>query len=107
MYPDYYPPANATVFLPDIRAPDVDSDRTLPEVPFHHLAHCINSIRESLMCSVDITPNILYFDERVNKTVPAFDVFHECGDFNAIREWGLSHHLAGGFDASVHVSASP
>lgn len=104
LYPDRYPSMNSTVFLADLRVTqDINSDDPLPKVPFDHVTHCINSIRESLMCSADITPNAWYWDERVQMSVPAFDVVHECRDFGALKEWALERQLEGDFDTTVHV----
>lgn len=113
LHPDHYSSANTSQILPDIRIPpDANADAhkpgpgPLPQIPFNHIAHCINSIRESLMCSADITPVVWHWDERVHKAFPAFDVVHECRDYEGIKAWTLGHHLEGGFDASVHADES-
>lgn len=95
---------NSSLFLSDLRIPqDINSDTPPPKVPFDHVAHCVNSIRESLMCSADITPNVWYWDERVQRTMPAFDVVHECRDVGVLKEWALERQLDGEFDSTVHV----
>lgn len=100
LYPDRYGAMNSTVFLVDLRA---HSEEPLSKVPFDHVAHCINSIRESLMCSADITPNVWYWDERVQRSIPSFDVVHECRDFGALKEWALERQLDEKFDTTTHV----
>lgn len=97
---------NSTQFLADLRGPDTNSDEPLPEIAFDHIDHCINAIRESLMCSADITPNVFLWDDRVERVVPAFDVVHECKDFESVKEWAVEHHFAGKFNNSIHVIES-
>lgn len=104
LHPDHYPEMNSTRFLADIRiSQDVDTQGPLPAIPFDHIAHCINSIRESLMCSADITPNIWYWDSRVQRAEPAFDVVHECRDFDSVRRWAFDRKLVIDFNNSIHV----
>ncbi|EIM79520.1 uncharacterized protein STEHIDRAFT_163559 [Stereum hirsutum FP-91666 SS1] len=104
LYPDRYGAMNSTLFLVDLRAPqEMNFEEPLAKVPFDHVAHCINSIRESLICSADITPNVWYWDERVQRSIPSFDVVHECRDFGALKEWALERQLDGEFDTTVHI----
>lgn len=99
---------NASKNVPDTRiSTNLDSQEPLPTVPVNHVAHCINSIRESLMCSPDITPIVYYWDERVQQSRPIFDTPHECKNFEGIREWALEHQVLDGFDVSIHAVNPP
>ncbi|KAG5637898.1 hypothetical protein H0H81_002783 [Sphagnurus paluster] len=73
LYPDYYKTDNAT---------ETPRQREI------HLSHCVNSIRQSLMCSADIST--IVFKEPAGKN-PQFDILHSCRKFDKIKEWGMRH----------------
>ncbi|PKY07907.1 hypothetical protein P168DRAFT_286080 [Aspergillus campestris IBT 28561] len=52
-----------------------------------HLDHCVDSIRQSLMCSSDISTVVWAWDESRQMTLPLANVTHTCRDFEAIRQW--------------------
>ncbi|KAE9403033.1 hypothetical protein BT96DRAFT_879063 [Gymnopus androsaceus JB14] len=68
-----------------------------------HMDHCIDTIRQSLMCSGDVTPLVWAWDEEKNKTLGRTDIVHECRDFSKIQQWAEVHHMQGTFDESVHL----
>ena len=56
-----------------------------------HQDHCIDSIRQSLMCSADISPVIWHwkkdgFKQDMNNT-------HVCRNFDKITDWAKDHML--------------
>ncbi|KAF9523981.1 hypothetical protein CPB83DRAFT_949088, partial [Crepidotus variabilis] len=67
-----------------------------------HLFHCIDSIRQSVMCSVDITPIPWQwgFEDKVAR--PVADIQHTCRNFDKVREWAKENHLKK-FDKTVYV----
>lgn len=71
LYPDYYPRHHSPAF-----------HRT-------HLEHCINYLRQSAMCSLDITPVAVEWTTRWNRRVHHFDTWHTCRDFDKVRGWML------------------
>jgi hypothetical protein len=49
--------------------------------------HCIDQIRQYIMCSGDITPiPTRYFSSRDRNYVDS-DVVHTCRDFESLRQW--------------------
>ncbi|EXJ58084.1 hypothetical protein A1O7_05508 [Cladophialophora yegresii CBS 114405] len=54
-----------------------------------HIQHCIDSIRQSLMCEADMTPiPEIHTTFRPNGGLePVFQVEHTCRDFNAMQKW--------------------
>ncbi|KAF2812836.1 uncharacterized protein BDZ99DRAFT_495991 [Mytilinidion resinicola] len=52
-----------------------------------HVEHCIDSIRQSLMCHSDISPLVWQWSEEQNAMRMHGDVVHTCRNFDAIREW--------------------
>ncbi|KIJ63431.1 hypothetical protein HYDPIDRAFT_92696 [Hydnomerulius pinastri MD-312] len=70
---------------------------------FDHMGHCIDSLRESIMCSADITPIVWAWDERQKQTSPRLDVVHVCRDYGKIQEWADTHLIRSIFDPKVHL----
>ncbi|KAG0645189.1 Oxidase ustYa [Hyphodiscus hymeniophilus] len=54
-----------------------------------HIEHCIDSIRQTLMCASDITPMPFAWYTEWQVNFPVFDTLHTCRDFDAIRDWAL------------------
>ncbi|OAL29030.1 hypothetical protein AYO22_02466 [Fonsecaea multimorphosa] len=57
-----------------------------------HIQHCIDSIRQSLMCEADMTPvPEIHTTHRPNGELePVFQVTHTCRDFKAMQKWAKS-----------------
>ncbi|CAJ2509453.1 Uu.00g144790.m01.CDS01 [Anthostomella pinea] len=77
-------------------------NRTAPKAL--HIDHCVNSIREAMMCSADITPIPFH---TVNETdlhvFPELAATHTCRDFDAIREWARPRQVeAWKMDIQLH-----
>ncbi|KAF3919606.1 hypothetical protein ABW20_dc0103818 [Dactylellina cionopaga] len=67
-----------------------------------HMDHCIDTIRQSLMCSADITPLPWRWNEERQKAVPVIEVAHKCRDFDAIHEWAMQNKVIE-FDPLLHA----
>lgn len=67
----------------------IESHRTVPA----HLDHCLDYIRESLMCSGDTTlewPSELHQEgDRITGSVDGTGVPHTCRDWEAIRNYAI------------------
>ncbi|KAF3802774.1 Cyclochlorotine biosynthesis protein O [Colletotrichum gloeosporioides] len=59
-----------------------------------HLAHCIDSIRQSIMCHSDITPLVLQWDDNLQKSRHRANLPHSCRNFDKIREWAVKRAIA-------------
>ncbi len=60
--------------------------------------HCVDSIRQSLMCSVDISTIFWHWLPELQQSAPSAQTTHTCRDFDRVREWALEHRLEGVFD---------
>jgi hypothetical protein len=49
--------------------------------------HCVDSIRQSLMCSSDISTIYWSWNEERGRTLANAQTTHVCRDFEKIREW--------------------
>jgi hypothetical protein len=77
----------------------------LPEdelMGIEHIDHCIDTIRQSLMCAVDVTPLPFVWVERDQRVKEVAAVIHTCRDFDAIKDWAQEHHIKK-FDRTKHV----
>ncbi|GAM43967.1 hypothetical protein TCE0_060r19210 [Talaromyces pinophilus] len=67
-----------------------------------HLDHCIDAMRQSFMCSADISPINWKWNETTHNARGQLTSLHTCRDFDAIKEWALEHE-AKTFDIYTHV----
>ncbi|KAJ7202038.1 hypothetical protein GGX14DRAFT_399612 [Mycena pura] len=68
-----------------------------------HLDHCIDWIRQALMCAGDTSVIVWQWDPAQNKTTFQGDVAHTCRNFEKLREWGKSHAIQSHYDTSVRI----
>ena len=66
-------------------------DRGGKRMGIDHLDHCIDALRQSTMCSVDITPNVFQYSAKVNEIRARATVVHECRDFSKVLDWAIRH----------------
>lgn len=67
-----------------------------------HISHCVDSLRQALMCSVDITPIPWMWSPLKQETVPVATIQHTCRNFETIRQWAKENHIKN-FDSKVFV----
>ena len=79
--PDYYPQ-----MAPDQHGGE---DHLLG---FRHTDHCIDAIRQSLMCSADISP-LVFRPDAMNKLRPEGRVMHTCRNFEKIWLWAWDNRI--------------
>lgn len=68
-----------------------------------HIDHCVDSIRQSLMCSADISPLVWQWKEEFQETKIRADVVHSCRDFESIRQWAVDHQMQDELDLKTHI----
>ncbi|KAL4259670.1 ustYa family protein [Pleurotus pulmonarius] len=72
------------------------ASKDLPHVSdTEHISHCIDMIRQSLMCSADISVISWYMPEASSpehtpNPLPRFDQTRMCRDFDDLRDWARS-----------------
>ncbi|TDZ31335.1 Oxidase ustYa [Colletotrichum spinosum] len=77
---------------------------TDPDDPFSlmHLEHCIDALRQAVMCSADVTPHPWVWKDGQNREVA--DVMHSCRNFDAIRDWARPRDVfERGWNKSIRV----
>jgi len=68
-----------------------------------HLSHCLDGIRQSLMCSADISLVVWQWIESQETASPRMDVIHSCRNYDKIADWAKAHKWQREFDLTVHV----
>ncbi|KAH8901283.1 hypothetical protein GQ53DRAFT_607631, partial [Thozetella sp. PMI_491] len=58
-----------------------------------HIEHCIDTIRQSIMCHSDITPLVYQWDETQKRMRIHGNVVHSCRDFDSIRDWSRERSI--------------
>lgn len=67
-----------------------------------HVDHCVNSVRQSLMCSADISTIHWSWVEEDQFWEADPQTVHTCRNFEAIRDWAFGNQV-GEVDRSVWV----
>jgi len=58
-----------------------------------HLSHCLDALRQSLMCSSDITPLPWIWDQTAREAKEVAEVQHTCRNFEKIQRWALDNRV--------------
>jgi hypothetical protein len=76
-----------------------------------HVAHCIETIRQALMCHVDVTPYTWIWSEEKKQMENVFATPHTCRNFEKIRDWASLEKNGGrpetGFDGTYREMNDP
>ncbi|RBR09849.1 hypothetical protein FVER53590_13633 [Fusarium verticillioides] len=67
-----------------------------------HLEHCYDALRQSLMCSADITPLPWVWSDKAQEAKEVARVTHTCRDFDVLRNWAREHAVHH-FDKKIHA----
>jgi hypothetical protein len=54
-----------------------------------HISHCIESIRQSLMCASDISVIVWRWKSIAGKAQAHNGVIHTCRNFDKVKDWGM------------------
>jgi len=79
-YEDYYK---------DKAEPWKDSPQTLR----YHLDHCVDNLRQKLMCDADAGILTYVWVKGHPAPFPDFSVQHKCRDFDALKDWVTEHQI--------------
>ena len=56
--------------------------------------HCIDALRQTLMCHGDISPLPFRINEHTDMWTPYFATRHQCRDFDKIKQWAIDHRAS-------------
>ena len=68
-----------------------------------HLAHCIDGIRQQLMCDADVSPIVWQWSNEHQDVRIKTDTLHTCRNYDAILKWGQEHEWYG----AMHYTGKP
>ncbi|KIN09166.1 hypothetical protein OIDMADRAFT_111443, partial [Oidiodendron maius Zn] len=70
-----------------------EGERNYTSTSAKHFDHCIDSIRQSIMCHGDIATVYWQWMPVRQQPLPRLEITHTCRDFDAIRDWAKEHRL--------------
>jgi len=71
----------------------VNLDGTIDWAAWMHIDHCIESLRQSLTCSADVTANGFEWLPQTHYLRPRLDTVHRCRNFSRIREYAFERFI--------------
>jgi len=71
--------------------------------PQAHTDHCIDILRQSVMCTIDMNPMGFEWDERRQINLPRLTGAHTCRNFDKIQQWARDHRMQSKFNRTVYV----
>ncbi|KAH8104501.1 hypothetical protein BXZ70DRAFT_590700 [Cristinia sonorae] len=75
----------------------------LPEDWDDHASHCLDNLRQSVMCASDISLVVWQWVEEANRASISMNTIHSCRNFDKIVDWAKKHRRTTHFDMDVHV----
>ncbi|KAL2292055.1 hypothetical protein FJTKL_10726 [Diaporthe vaccinii] len=72
-----------------------------------HVDHCVDQIRQYLMCHADTTPLAWQWSERNKKYLTYMGMKHTCRDWERFYEWAERHQSQWDYDRTKCVPGSP
>ncbi|KAJ7138306.1 hypothetical protein C8R44DRAFT_607441, partial [Mycena epipterygia] len=67
------------------------------------VAHCVDWIRQSIMCSGDTSVVVWQWDDLVKTTKVQGKIAHTCRKFDKLHDWAKEHGLKTKYDPTVHI----
>ncbi|KAJ6496924.1 hypothetical protein DFH09DRAFT_945732 [Mycena vulgaris] len=89
--PDYYPDSNIKTSEPSRK----------------HVSHCVDWLRNSIMCHSDTSVIVWQWNARVNQSTPKARVPHSCKKFEPIRDWGKKNEILADYEHTIHLKDAP
>ncbi|KAJ7471286.1 hypothetical protein B0H11DRAFT_2041105 [Mycena galericulata] len=68
-----------------------------------HVAHCVDWIRQSIMCNADTSVIVWQWENFMNASIVKGNVAHTCRKFDKIQDWAKERILLDEYDATIHI----
>lgn len=96
------------VTRPDYYTPVIPEDKTEdPLLGPRHTSHCIETIRQALMCASDISVYTWEWDEKIQSHRNQVKNPHTCRNFEKLRNWAKVNTKEIYFDGGYRVMNDP
>ena len=101
-YPEYYstralafrdPPKQLRIHVGKVIQPQ---SSPTPSLTQHNLDHCIDMLRQKIMCDGDVGAITFNWLSDRDTPSPDFSTWHKCRNFDGIMEWALTNGLPEG-----------
>jgi len=87
---------------------DAEKEQLHHETDIAHLDHCVDLLRQALMCAADVTPFVWARDPRDGRLHGVTTVSHTCRDWSAIESWAAARPIVTGFNVTKpHIRPDP
>lgn len=80
-----------------------DHNRSDPAVG-KHMGHCVEWLRQSLLCNADIGTITWAWKDREQAVVAHDASVHQCRNFHDIWKWARDHQLLAGFKEDIRLT---
>lgn len=97
LHPEYYKP-----HLPG-KQPGDEDELLGPS----HISHCIDILRQAVMCNSDISPLVWQWDEKRSSYKEKATIMHTCKRFDKIQEWARGYAMYEMMDREHRVLNDP
>ncbi|KAI0396799.1 hypothetical protein F5Y17DRAFT_417839 [Xylariaceae sp. FL0594] len=67
-------------------------ERDLVDLP-KHASHCIDTLRQSIMCRADLSPNVFYWTEGKRTPHSEFYSAHHCASWDSVMDYLRENHV--------------
>jgi Mycotoxin biosynthesis protein UstYa len=68
-----------------------------------HISHCLDAVREAVMCASDISVITWKWNKKAQKALGHGDIIHSCRSFENIQDWAIQNRAIVDFQAEVYV----
>ncbi|KAF7359820.1 hypothetical protein MVEN_00707300 [Mycena venus] len=92
--PDYYP---------DWRISTTNNWIPSQKNATQHVSHCVDWIRQSIMCNSDTSVIVWQWEDYLNASVVKGNVAHTCRKFDKLQTWAKNRTLRKAYDPTVHI----
>jgi hypothetical protein len=84
-------------------APSQDMSKHGLHLMPNHIAHCIENMRQSFMCTADISTVVWQWEDSSQTTKGYLNVPHTCRNFDRLQDWAKENEMRMPFDHYVKM----
>lgn len=77
------------------------------ETDIRHLDHCVDMLRQAIMCAADISPFVWARDPRDGRAKGLTSITHTCRNWDAIAEWAAERPFVTDFNVTKVIHDDP
>jgi hypothetical protein len=81
----------------------IEFDGTEGSYGHDHISHCLDAVREAIMCMSDISVTNWARNEKANKALGHGDIVHSCRNFDRMRDWAYENRGVVDFNNEIYV----